>query len=213
LEIQLKDFTLSLLPEKALMIQKSKTLVIADLHIGKITHFRNAGISLPHEAKNESLNRLKQIVHKYKPKEVIILGDLFHSTINEDWVTLTSWIKSSGFIVFKLVLGNHDILPIQIYADSGLQIYTELYYDRIWFTHQPMENIPKDYYNISGHIHPCVTLKGKGKQRLRLACFHIGPHQAVLPAFGHFTGMYPIKASEGDHIYVIAENEVYLVNK
>jgi metallophosphoesterase superfamily enzyme len=49
-------------------------------------------------------------------------------------------------------------------------------------------------YVLGGHLHPCVKLLGRARDRMRLPCFWFGPTVGVLPAFGAFTGMHPIPA-------------------
>gem|GEM_PF-4957861 len=46
---------------------------------------------------------------------------------------------------------------------------------------------------MAGHLHPCVNLGGRAFDSLRLPCFHFKPHVGMLPAFGSFTGMHPIR--------------------
>ncbi|MHB1176840.1 MAG: hypothetical protein ACYCZO_00750 [Daejeonella sp.] len=47
LSFKFLDQTLLLLPEKAILGQEEKTLIIADIHLGKVGHFRKAGIGIP----------------------------------------------------------------------------------------------------------------------------------------------------------------------
>ena len=63
-------------------------------------------------------------------------------------------------------------------------------------------------YALAGHVHPGVVLAGRGGDRLRLPCFHFGARVGVLPAFGTFTGMHPIKRDPGDRVFVVADNAV-----
>ena len=49
---------------------------------------------------------------------------------------------------------------------------------------------PEDnYFTISGHTHPGVSIKTKGKQRIKLPCYQVTKKQLVLPAFSLFTGL------------------------
>ena len=47
------DFVLS--PERVMYWEKQKTLIIADLHIGKTGHFRKSGIPVPQNVFKEDL--------------------------------------------------------------------------------------------------------------------------------------------------------------
>jgi hypothetical protein len=63
-------------------------------------------------------------------------------------------------------------------------------------------------YVLAGHWHPCVRVEGRALDRLRLPCFWFGEAVGVLPAFGEFTGMHPIRRTEGDRVYAVAEGQV-----
>jgi metallophosphoesterase superfamily enzyme len=43
---------------------------------------------------------------------------------------------------------------------------------------------------------------------LRLPCFWLGDDVGVLPAFGAFTGMHPIRTDAGDRVFAIADGAV-----
>ena len=43
---------------------------------------------------------------------------------------------------------------------------------------------------------------------MRAPCFHFGPRVAVLPAFGAFTGMHPVRVRRGDRVFAIGPDAV-----
>lgn len=63
-------------------------------------------------------------------------------------------------------------------------------------------------YGFAGHLHPAVTITGKGRMKENLPCFCFGPRMALMPAFGGFTGNQVIRPTIDDRVYVIAGNEV-----
>ncbi len=63
-------------------------------------------------------------------------------------------------------------------------------------------------YTLAGHIHPVVSLRGGGRDSLRLPCFDMGPKLGVLPAFGAFTGGWPVIRQPGHMLGVIADDRV-----
>lgn len=75
------------------------------------------------------------------------------------------------------------------------------------FSHIPLEE-PGEGFNLAGHIHPGVRLRGMGRQQVTLPCFYFGEGQGLLPAFGAFTGLGLIHPKNTDAVYVITENEV-----
>ena len=75
-------------------------------------------------------------------------------------------------------------------------------------SHEPLDRVPEGYYNLAGHIHPGAHLRGKGRQVIKLPCFYFGADQALMPAFGEFTGLAKIKPRKGDQVFVVVEDKV-----
>lgn len=200
-----------LFPQKALFWKRQRILFIADLHLGKINHFRKSGIAVPSGANDHNLELLLEVIGLSKPERIIFLGDLFHSYYNAEWEVVGEVIKHFASVSFELVLGNHDIMSERQYESKGIIVYDDLTIGPFLFTHHPMENIPGDVYNMAGHIHPGIHLKGKGRQSLTLPCFYFGSRQAFLPAFGNFTGLALISPEKSGKVFVIADNKVMAV--
>ncbi|WP_069661088.1 ligase-associated DNA damage response endonuclease PdeM [Arcticibacter eurypsychrophilus] len=200
---------LVLLSEKGIFWEEQQTLIVSDLHIGKVGHFRNAGIAIPKDLEQEELAVLSDLIAKYNPKRIIFLGDLFHSEYNDDWNWLMLWTGLFPNIQMVLVKGNHDVLNHHHYSDAGFIVMKEYIFFPFKFIHEPLtENEGSELYCISGHIHPAVKLKGKGKQSLTLSCFYFNSVQAVIPAFGKFTGNYCIEVTKAEHVFGILNNKV-----
>ena len=197
---------------KAIFWEEQQALLIADLHLGKVQHFRKAGIPVPNDASNENWDKLIALLLEFQPKKVWFLGDLFHSTYNEVWEELSTLIQQFSDIEFTLIKGNHDILNEQKYQEAELSVIDELYQTPFHLTHHPQEVSKENYYNLAGHIHPSVSLKGSGKQWLRLACFYFGTARAILPAFGSFTGTATVQVKVGDQVFVVLDDQVLEVS-
>jgi uncharacterized protein len=201
-----------LFPQKAMFWRKTGILFIADLHLGKISHFRRSGIAVPNRANDHNIEVLVELIQLSHPERVICLGDLFHSHYNPEWEVFGEMVRHFSNISFELVLGNHDIMSEIQYERKGIKVHNELVMEPFIFTHHPMEEIPAALYNIAGHIHPGVSLRGKGRQAITLPCFHFGSRQALLPAFGSFTGLARVTPKKEDKIFVIADNKIMFVN-
>jgi DNA ligase-associated metallophosphoesterase len=202
-------------PEKAAYWKKEKILLIADPHFGKTATFRSNGIAVPGGTTTENLNRINMLISKTNPSEIIFLGDFFHAKRGKAEKTITllkEWrIKNSG-ITLKLVRGNHDKMSGELPSELDIIPFDKaLQTDNFIFSHNPFEE--KGKYIISGHVHPAVILRGKGREVLKLPCFYFSNGHAVLPSFGSFTGSYIIEPKPDDKIFVIADNEVILINK
>lgn len=201
--------TFELHPLKAIFWKEQQTLLIADLHLGKARHFRKEGFPVPQEVGDQNYEMLIHLLLHYRPERVIFLGDLFHSDYNEEWTEISDLVQQFSSVQFDLVQGNHDILTDYAYAKANIRLFKKnLLIDQVLLSHEPMDSIPTGTYNLAGHIHPCVWLRGKGKQKMRLPCFYFGKNQGLLPAFGAFTGMAEIKVKKEDQVFVLAEDVV-----
>ena len=96
--------------------EKKKILLISDVHLGKVAHFRKHGIGIPNSAIFENFTRLKMVLELFNPTTIIFLGDLFHSKMNTEWNLFVEWTQSHSHKII-LVEGNHDIISKKYYAD------------------------------------------------------------------------------------------------
>lgn len=210
-EISIYQKTVFLLPERAIYMPQTKTLVLADLHLGKATHFRKAGIMIPHRAGLSSdYLRLHSLINAYSPKRVLLLGDLFHSAVNHDWHYFVDFVNQYSTIDMVLVKGNHDIISTSLYEQAGLAIYQDHFQeDNFIYSHAPRETVLEDHVNIAGHIHPGCSIKSRGRQRIKLPCFHYQPPLFLLPAFGSLTGLYALPLSVNTQQYAIAGEKIF----
>lgn len=209
LEYQFLDQTLLLLPEKAIYWKDKGMLILADVHLGKAGHFRKSGIPISDLVHSKDIYIIEKLINEFQPREVVFLGDLFHSDHNQGWEIFRRWIRSKDPLQFKLVLGNHDVLEASAYRIKNLELVGKLDCEPFSLTHIPEETT---YYNLAGHIHPAVRLRGKGRQSLRLPCFYFGQTNGILPAFGNFTGTARITINKEDCLFVIADHKVVKMN-
>ena len=205
MEYEILGQRLLLLPEKAIFWKEKGLLIIADVHLGKAGHFRKSGIPVSDLIHSKDIYTIEKLINLFQPKEVVFLGDLFHSDHNQGWEIFKRWIKSKAPLQFRLILGNHDVLDADRYSISNLVICDSLKAEPFLFTHIPEET---DLFNLAGHIHPAIRLSGKGKQNLNLPCFWFSGKSGLLPAFGHFTGTAKISLKKDDQAFVIADDKV-----
>lgn len=203
LTINEQHFTLH--PAGALHWQEENILMISDIHLGKVTHFRKYGAAIPRQAIVENFSLLDQTLEYFRPAKLFFLGDLFHSYMNSEWQLFENWVAKTK-IPMILIAGNHDIICPSKYEALGIQMVSELAIDSFLLTHYPCERI--GLFNFSGHVHPAVRLRGKGRQSLRLPCFFKTGYQLILPAFGSFTGTHILDIKSGDEVYAIADSQV-----
>lgn len=195
-------------PKGALFWKEKSMVLISDVHLGKIGHFRKFGAPVPQKAVHKNFILLDSLMAKYQPFQLCFLGDLFHSSINKEWVLFENWVGKTPTEII-LVAGNHDIISPLKFEALGIQLVQELVIGDFLLTHHPEER--KGLFNLCGHIHPAVRLKGNGRQQLKLPCFFKKPKQLILPAFGAFTGTFVLEPKKEDEVFALVENEVVQV--
>jgi len=201
-----------LLPQKALYIPATHSLVLADVHIGKAASFRSRNFFAPDGISSFDLFRLSQLIKQFEVTRLIILGDLVHS---QDGMTSSEVEVFERFrdahptVSVILILGNHD-RKVRIPQSWNLNlIHGYMAEGPFVYSHDLIKT--KGGYLLCGHVHPSVVLYGQGKQRLRLPCFWLRNKYAVLPAFGVFTGTYSVAPTRTDRVFVVARDTVVAV--
>ena len=201
-EILILDQHFVLHPSGSMFWKEKLTLLISDVHLGKVSHFRKYGAAVPQKAIHANFELLDQSVHFFKPEHIYFLGDLFHSYLNNEWKLFEEWVVKTASNI-TLIHGNHDIISPLKYEALGIRSIPEIATDGFLLTHHPEER--GNLYNICGHIHPAVRIRGNGRQSLRFPCFFRGKAQFILPAFGEFTGTHTLKPKKNDEIYALVD--------
>lgn len=210
--LELEGQELWLLPEKALYMPATGSLVMADLHLGKSAHFRKAGIMIPQGVGNDrDYERLRWLISDWRPRRILFLGDLFHSELNNDWEFFKVFAQANSAIELLLVEGNHDVLHQGLYLDAGLTTVPMLDEGQFIYSHEPLAKVPDGKVNIAGHIHPGCMVRGLGRQHIKLPCFHHESSLLLLPAFGSLTGCYVLPRN-GAVQYAVAEDKLFALH-
>lgn len=182
---------LVLTAQRVIYIPSIDALVLSDMHVGKSGHFQKYGIPIAKNVLLNDLQRLQDCIEHFSPKKVIVVGDLFHAEYNSDLETFRQWLQHFSTIEFILVRGNHDRLPNSLYQKLNLIVFNERWQlSDLEFVHDTENHqFEEQKITFSGHIHPGVFLKGKGRQRIKLPCFVETNNEIILPAFSEFTGL------------------------
>jgi uncharacterized protein len=195
-------------PQRAIFWEEEKALILSDLHFGKTGHFRKSGIAVPQQVYKEDLQRLVVLIEHFKPVELVVVGDFFHSRQNAEMEWFRKWRDDFSSLQITLVRGNHDILKNQWYKDSNIKVLEDRYVKAPFvFSHEPCSP-DKDNYLFCGHIHPGILLEGVGRQSLRLPCFYFGQNMCILPAFSKFTGVALVSPEPEDQVFALVENKI-----
>ena len=200
-------FTLRLMPERAVLIEDTQALLIADPHFGKSATFRKEGSPIPDEILQNDLNRLSNALIRSNAKELIILGDFFHSELNSEWDEFLKWTEQYPSLDLKVIPGNHDKSMLSLIDSAGFLTHDEIQVGELTLRHDPSEDLAIP--TLCGHVHPSVTLRGKARQSMRLPAFVLLQNTLVLPAFGSFTGFEDLSKSGYRKAWVVQGDNIW----
>jgi hypothetical protein len=162
-----------------------RTLVAADLHLGRSERIaRNGGSLLPPYETRETLDRLAAEIAALAPRRVICLGDSFD---DEAAAGALGWEERSRLHALSAgrrliwVAGNHDPAPLDMPGEHR----AELALGGLVFRHAARAD--PGGAEVSGHWHPKLTLSLGGRGLTR-PCFLTDGRRLILPAFGTYTG-------------------------
>ncbi len=170
-EIAVGPWTLA--PEGALIHERERLAVVADIHLGYEWARGRGGDCIPAHSLAETLNALRSLRDRAPIDRLVVAGDLVESRTycrrtEADLGALTRWLLDRGITLIPIA-GNHDP-PRRPRIASSLEVdgWT------IAHGHRPIDAAR----TISGHEHP-VLRTGPVTAR----CFLAGPETIVLPAF------------------------------
>ena len=209
MRIELHGETLDLHLDRALYWPRRRTLIVADVHLGKGAAFRRAGLAIPSGDTRRDLARLEALIARYAPERLLVLGDLFHAPLleAESWFDdVTAFRARHASLVFEVLRGNHD-RPLHRMPPAWRIDWHEgaRHEPPFVFAHEPIDD-PRGY-GMSGHLHPVLTLRSP-TDRLRMPVFWLRERHAVLPSFGGFTGGYGITRQAGERVYAVGPDGV-----
>ena len=207
-----KQQTLWLSASRCIFWEEERILIVSDLHFGKSGHFRKSGIGIPQNIFKNDLQRLFSQIEFFKPKILLVTGDMFHSTANKEIDLFLKWRMDISHVEFYLVRGNHYILNKAFYQKAGIRVFeNKLSIGSFCFTHDISSHCDEtkgSLFTFSGHIHPGIKMNGPGGQSLMLPCFYFGDEHAVLPAFSQFTGLSKMRPLAKDQVFAIVGDEI-----
>ena len=125
------------------------------------------------------------LVQHFNPKKLIIAGDFFHSRMNQELDLFKKWRNDLSYLPMHLVMGNHDILEKTSYSAHNIALHDKVLDAGAFLVSHDELKTPEKFY-IHGHIHPAVSLSGRGRTSMRLSCFCADDKKMVLPSFGQF---------------------------
>jgi putative SbcD/Mre11-related phosphoesterase len=158
-----------LLPHPAALIKtaKTKTLVIADPHIGWEIALQERGIHVPSQTP-KLLKKLVALLSEHKPDSLLILGDVKYTVVKAEageWHDIPDFFTELQRYVndISIIRGNHDanlepLLPetVKLLPATGTVIDdVGLFHGHKW----PSPTLLKCKTLLMGHVHPVVVFR------------------------------------------------------
>jgi uncharacterized protein len=209
LSIEIREELVQLLPDRAVVLPRRRTLIVADPHFGKDDLFRRAGIAVPRGPAVTDLQRLTAMLEAHGCERLVVLGDFLHAATRTGDSFLHAfalWRRAHSDVTVEVIAGNHDRLERRE-KWSGLAVWhaSPLVEPPFVFAHEPAAHL--DGYVLAGHIHPVLRITARS-HRLRVPVFWQRPEVLVLPSFGSFTGGANISPLPADRLYAAGPERV-----
>lgn len=193
------------LPSGALHWPAERALLVADLHLEKLSSFARRGSLLPPYDTSMTLKRLAADLAYTRAETVISLGDSFHrdegttTLLEADRLRLDGLTDQAQWIWLS---GNHDPRPHEL----GGKCLPHLEHRGLTFTHHPKRGV------VAGHLHPAARVVINGRS-VRRACFVHDRTTMVLPAYGSSAGNINILTAPFRALFAWQEVEVTMLGR
>lgn len=199
--------------DHGLLLTKSKTIIISDLHIGKEDELTKQGLNIPINGYKDIQKRIKTILNKHKPKKFVINGDVKHNFGNfgyEEFKRVNSIFKQiQEKSQLEVIQGNHDKIIKSATNKANITLKHHLKINDFYICHGHKKHENNEYKEsnvvIIGHLHPSVGISN-GIREEKYKCFIKTKHKnktvIVTPSFNLL--------SEGSNILVHKSNTPYV---
>jgi len=181
---------------RAVWLEKERTLLIADVHLGHLWVERQRGTLLP-IIHDDTLERLESLRGDYQPDRWVFLGDTVHavarlSVLQDELRNLIRWLDDE---LVTFVLGNHDARLPEMLRSLGCgaectRLATSGPHVLVHGDAMPWESVAARLGSggmaFYGHEHPAVVLGDGVATAARVPCFLVGTDRAILPAFSRW---------------------------
>jgi len=154
-------------PAAMLRWEKTRTLVVADLHIGWEMSLQERGIHVPSQT-SKLVQRMKVLISAYNPDRLLILGDMKHTVAVAgvgEWRDIPDFFSELKGQIREICIirGNHDgelepLLPenVRILPATGTSLAdVGFFHGHRW----PSPALLGCKTLVMGHVHPTVAFR------------------------------------------------------
>jgi len=200
--------------DRSLYWPRLRTLLVADVHLGKAASFRKLGaIPVTGGTTAGTLDRLGTAIEESGAERLVILGDLWHSRAGKEGEVLAAfaeWRVGKPGVEIALVSGNHDRRSGCLPENLAVREWEEGHVLGPFILRHAPGLGSGERYGLAGHLHPAVRMVGGGES-LSVPCFWLSSDEGVLPSFGDFTGNAVVAPMPGDQVIVCAGDQLVRV--
>jgi len=193
--LQVRKGIYILKPWPALLIDKLRAAVVADLHIGLEEQREKEGIHIPKSLFPEIFSHVTRPLERAGVERVVLLGDVKHEfgyPQPTEWAGVKKLLRAlldRGLRV-DVIRGNHDNYIISILRDLGIPLHDPfLLEEDVAFFHGHLDPhlLPQEAgLIVTGHEHPSIVIRDDLGFRHRYKAFLEGPWRGrrllVLPS-------------------------------
>lgn len=171
----------------ALHLPEEGTVVVADLHIGYESALEAEGIHIPRVQTRAVIDSLSDLVSKYEPQRLVILGDLKHEfsrnlgqEMRDVRMVLDGLAERTDVILVK---GNHDNYIENIVSRIQIPVVTQYDAGGLRFVHGHQACTARPL--VMGHEHPSIKIVDRVGAYLKMPCHAFLRQEGVLvlPAY------------------------------
>ncbi len=162
--------------ERAAIHLPTRTVVVADLHLGYERCRHRAGEAVPWRSLADELTPLQRLLHREELSRLVIAGDLFEDARREREELLdqlVTWLDETEVELVGIVPGNHD----KGLERSSLSVFKEGILLDHWLVVHGDRPLP-DQPCIQGHEHPRLRWREASGP-----CYLFQKQRLILPAY------------------------------
>ena len=186
----------------ALFHRKQRWLAVADLHFGYEVSQRAAGRLMPMWGMATVEERLGALLADYKPRQLVIAGDLVHDrAAAREARELIGRLSAVCEVI--ILSGNHDRQLGRV-----IELRESWETDGFHFHHGHCATDAGKAVQIIGHHHPAATVADGAGLRLKLPAFVQDGSCWILPAFSPWAAGARWEANAGSRIWLCTPQRV-----
>lgn len=192
----------------ALWMERDRSLLIADLHLGYAWAQRRRGQLGPLVA-GDVRSRVEALLERFRPRRLVLLGDVVHAPrpcAEERRQIEESLLAFRSHCELVLVRGNHDRRFARDFGKLPLNVVDSFEGCGFVAFHgdSPRFRRRDGLLAVLGHWHPAVSVRDAAGAAIRYPAFLVWPEVIVLPAFSPFAAGLDIRRGIPEALRAIA---------